>query len=223
MPAEEGVSEEVVVVVSGGEPPDSRTALVVSVRPGTPVVAADRGLEHALALGLDVTVAIGDFDSASPEAVAAAEAAGVRIERHPHEKDATDLELALDAAAAMSPSRILVLGSGGGRLDHALSTLLLLAAEHYAGAQVDAFIDAARVHVVRGERVLDGAPGELVTLLALHGPAEGVTTDGLAYALRGETLDAGSSRGVSNVFVAPTARISLDRGVLLAIRPGENA
>jgi thiamine pyrophosphokinase len=221
MPAEEGVSEEVVVVVSGGEPPDSRTALAVSVLAGTPVVAADRGLEHALALGLEVTVAIGDFDSASPESVAVAEAAGVRIERHPHEKDATDLELALDAAADMSPSRILVIGSGGGRLDHALSTLLLLGAERYAGVQIDARIDEAQVHVIRGDRVLDGVPGELVSLLALHGPAEGVTTEGLAYPLREEMLEAGSSRGVSNSFVAETARISLLRGVLLAIRPGE--
>ena len=110
------MSEEVVVVVSGGEPPDPHAALAVPL--GAPVVAADRGLEHALSLGLEVTVAVGDFDSASPEAVAVAEAAGTRIERHPAEKDATDLELALDAAAAMEPERILVLGGDGGRLDH---------------------------------------------------------------------------------------------------------
>ncbi len=90
------MSEEIVVVVSGGEPPDPRAASAVPL--GAPVVAADSGLEHALALGLEVTVAVGDFDSASPEAVAVAEAAGTRVERHPHEKDATDLELALDVA-----------------------------------------------------------------------------------------------------------------------------
>ena len=79
----------------------------------------------------------------------------------------------------------------------------------------------ARVHVIRGARSFDGAPGELVTLLALHGPAEGVTTEGLTYPLRGETLAAGSSRGVSNVFAAGTARVSVERGVLLAIVPGD--
>ena len=75
------MSEEMVVVVSGGEP--SLRAPRSPSRPARRVIAADKGLEHALALGLDVTVAVGDFDSASPEAVAAAEAAGVRIERHP--------------------------------------------------------------------------------------------------------------------------------------------
>jgi thiamine pyrophosphokinase len=219
MPAEEGVSEEIVVVVSGGEPPDRRA--VSAVPPGASVIAADRGLEHALALGLDVTVAVGDFDSASPEAVASAEAAGIRIERHPPEKDSTDLELALDLAAANDPARILVLAGDGGRLDHQLASLLILGSDRYARSEIDAFVGDARLHVVRTERSLDGAPGELVSLLALHGPAIGVVTHGLVYPLQGETLEAGSSRGVSNVFAAKSASISLERGVLLVIRPGE--
>ena len=212
------MSEAVVVVVSGGDLPAPRAALEVPV--GAPVIAADKGLEHALALGLDVTVAVGDFDSASPEAVAVAEAAGVRIERHPQEKDATDLELALDAALTMSPARILVLAAEGGRLDHLLSAALLLASERYARSQIDAFVGKARIHVLRGERELEGEPGELLTLLPVNGPAEGVTTEGLAYPLHGETLEPGSSRGVSNVFAARRARVAVERGVVLAIRPG---
>jgi len=218
MPAEEGVSNEVVVVVSGGEAP-SRDA-VSAVPEGATVVAADRGLEHAQALGLEVAVAVGDFDSASLEAVAAAERAGVRIERHAAEKDETDLELALDAAIDLRPARILVVAGRGGRLDHELSSLLLLAVEKYASAQIDALVGEANVHVVRGARELEGVPGDLLTLIPVHGAAEGVRTDGLAYPLRGETLDAGSTRGVSNVFVESTARVALERGVLLAIRPG---
>ncbi len=215
------MSEEIVVVVSGGEPPDPRAALAVPL--GAPVVAADRGLEHALALGLEVTVAVGDFDSASPEAVAQAEASGTRVVRHPADKDATDLELALDVAASLSPARILVLASAGGRLDHLLAMLALLASERYAGSRVDAFVGSARVHVVQDERELEGEPGELVTLIPMHGPAVGVTTEGLVYPLTGETLDAGSSRGVSNAFTGTSARISLERGVLLAIRPGSES
>ena len=212
------MSEEVVVVVAGGAVPAPETAQLVPL--GAPVVAADSGLDSALALGLDVTVAVGDFDSASAEAIAAAESAGVRIERHPAEKDATDLELALDEALGMSPQRILVVASRGGRLDHELAALLLLASNRFASSEVDAVVGAARIHVVRGERTLEGEPGELVTLLAVNGPAEGVTTEGLSYPLRGETLEPGSSRGVSNVFAQAVARISVERGVLFAVRPG---
>jgi len=221
MPAEEGVSEEVVVVVAGGSLLAPPTAAFVP--PGAPVIAADSGLDQALELGLEVSVAVGDFDSASPGALEAAESSGVRIERHPAEKDATDLELALDLAIAMAPERILVLAGRGGRLDHELSALLVLASGRYAAAQVDARVGEARVHVIRGERELTGEPGELVTLLAVNGPAAGVTTNGLAYPLRAETLEPGSSRGVSNTFVSDVARVAVGDGVLLCVCPGTQA
>jgi thiamine pyrophosphokinase len=218
MPAEEHVPEEVVIVVAGGPPP--LAAAGTEAPSGAPVVAADDGLEHALGLRLRVSTAVGDFDSASAAALAAAEGAGARIERHPTAKDATDLELALDAALGFEPARVLLLAGDGGRLDHQLATLLLLGSEKYRGVEIDALIGHARVHVVRGERALSGERGELLTLLAVNGPAEGVRTDGLAYPLRGERLEPGSSRGVSNVFAGKRVLISVERGVLLAVRPG---
>jgi thiamine pyrophosphokinase len=89
--------------------------------------------------------------------------------------------------------------------------------------EVDALLGSARLEVVRRERTLPGAEGELVSLIPLGGPAEGVTTEGLRYPLSDETLAAGSSRGVSNVFAAEQARITVRRGVLLAIRTGDRA
>jgi thiamine pyrophosphokinase len=205
---------ETVCVFDGGEGSPR-----LSVPPAATVIAADGGAVHALALGLHVDLAVGDFDSITPGALAALEEAGTRIERHPVAKDKTDLELALDAALVFAPGRLLVIGGGGGRLDHLLGGLLLLAADAYAGVQVDAQLGAAAVHVIRGERTLPGEPGELISLFAVHGAASGVVTDGLVYPLRGETLEPGTSRGISNVFGAPDVRIALERGVLLAVRP----
>jgi thiamine pyrophosphokinase len=218
MPAEEGVSNEVVAVVAAGPAPAPGAALAVPA--DATVIAADGGLGHAWTLGLEVSLLVGDLDSVSPEDLARAESDEIAIERHPREKDATDLELALDAASARRPKRILVVAGGGGRLDHLLSTLLLLAADKYARVELDAWIGPARVHVVRGTRELDGAPGELLTLVALQGPAERISTEGLVYPLVDETLEPGSSRGVSNVFASTRATISVGRGVLLAVRPG---
>jgi thiamine pyrophosphokinase len=201
------------VVVASGEGP------ALTLPPATTVVAADGGLLRARALGLGVDVVVGDLDSATPEALAAAEAEGARIVRHPQAKDATDLELALDEAVALGARRVLVVASAGGRLDHLLGSVLLLAAERYAALELDALVGDALVHVVRGERTLRGAPGELLTLVPLGGAADGVTTAGLEYPLRGETLAPGTTRGVSNVFLDTEARVTLERGVLLAIRP----
>lgn len=205
----------VVVVVAGGpEPPPT-----VPLPPGATVIAADGGVELARALGLRVELAVGDFDSVAEEPLAAIE----RVERHAVEKDATDLELALAAALELGPERIVVLAGAGGRLDHLFGGLLLLAADAYAGVRVDAQVGDAAVHVVRGERTLHGRSGELISLLAAHGPAVGVVTEGLVYPLRGETLEPGSTRGVSNVFDLPDVSVSLERGVLLAVRPSGSA
>lgn len=196
-----------VVVLSGGPDPPVGFALP----DGATVIAADAGAE----LGFALDLAVGDFDSISAETLAAIE----HVERHRPDKDATDLELALAAALRLEPERILVLGSPGGRLDHLLGSLLLLAADAYAGAVVDAQLGASAVHVVRGARTLQGEPGELVSLFAMHGPAHGVVTEGLVYPLRGETLDPGSSRGASNAFSTGEARVSVESGVVLAVRP----
>lgn len=203
---------DVVVVASGPGP-------AVAVPGAATVVAADGGLDRAAALGLEADVVIGDLDSVSPQALAAAEAAGARIVRHPETKDATDLELALDEAIALRASRVLVVASHEGRLDHLLGSLLLLGAARYAGLELDALVGKALVHVVRGRRTLTGAPGELVSLLAVGGAASGVVTDGLEYPLDGETLEPGSSRGISNSFTAGQATVTVDRGTLLVVRP----
>ncbi len=197
-----------VVVLAGG--PGAPAGFVPPA--GAMVIAADGGAELADAVDL----VVGDLDSISEAALGRA----TRVERHPREKDATDLELALAAALRERPARILVVGGDAGRLDHLLGSLLLLGADAYAGVQLDAQLGPASVHVVRGERTLEGRPGELVSLFALHGPAEGVTTEGLVYPLRGESLAPGSSRGTSNEFAVATARVTVERGVILAVRPG---
>lgn len=205
------------IVVAASAPPSHAAPIIAE---GAFVVAADGGADTALALGLHVDLAIGDFDSISSAGLAALERAGTRIERHAAAKDATDLELALDAALAAEPRSLLVVGSAEGRLDHVLSSLELLASSRYAGVELDARLGAALVHVIRDSRAFEGTPGELLSLHAVHGAARGVVTEGLRYPLVVETLEPGSSRGVSNVFAEPAARVSLDDGVLLAIRPG---
>lgn len=210
-------ASDTIIVVTGGDPVDA--AELGRIPEGALVIAADSGVELAQRLNLPIHLAIGDFDSVDPAALRAAEADGAAVERHPAAKDATDLELALDAAVARGATRVHVLGGNGGRLDHLLANALLLASPAYAGLEVIAHMGPARITVVRGEATLLGQPGDVVTLLAAHGVARGVTTHGLRYPLAGEDLHPGSTRGVSNELVASDAAVQLDDGVLLAVQP----
>jgi thiamine pyrophosphokinase len=210
------------VVVSGGGPPseDAAASALSSLPAGAFVVAADSGLDHALGLGLRVDVVVGDLDSVSAAGLEAAAAGGTAVERHPEAKDATDLELALDVAVARGARRILVLGPDGGRFDHVLAGAALLAGPRYAAVDIEARLGPARLVVVRSSATLTGRPGELVTLLPVHGAVAGVDTEGLLYPLRGEDLLPGSTRGVSNEMLADEARVSVRAGVLVAVQPG---
>ena len=213
-------SAPVVIVVAHGD--DVPASVRARVPADAAVVAADSGVDLALQLGLHVDVAVGDFDSVTAAGLDRAIADGARIVRHPEAKDHTDLELALAEAVLLGAARIVVIGGGGGRLDHLFAGALLLASPRYVDVAISAHLGTARVHVIRPAHpcFVDGTPGELLTLLPVGGAARGVLTDGLAYPLHGEDLDAGTTRGVSNVLTGTTAQISLTDGTLLCVLPG---
>ncbi len=200
---------------------DPATAARSWVRPGDLIVAADGGMRHVLAAGLLPDHVIGDLDSAPPEMRAPLESRGTRFHAHPPAKDETDLELALlwaagTARSAPASGAIAVLGALGGRPDQELANLLLLALPQLAGLDVVIADDPWTVRLLRGgeTRQWPGRPGDTLSLLPLGGPAAGVTTAGLAYPLRRETLNFGPARGVSNAFVAENAAVTLNRGLL---------
>ena len=181
------------------------------------VVAADSGLDHATRMGVRVDLMVGDLDSVSPAALSNYQGP---IERHPEDKDATDFELALDQAIAHpNIDRLIVVGGHGGRLDHLLANAAVVASPRFAAVDVEWIAGTTRVHVIRHHCELHGAPGEVVSLLAVGGDATGVTTSGLRWPLSNDTLEQGSARGVSNEFSKPVASVQLSAGCVLSIQP----
>ena len=184
-------------------------------------IAADSGIDHAKALGRVPELVVGDLDSASEAGLAWGEEMGATIERHRADKDETDLELAMVAALAARPARVVVAAIGGGRLDHLIANLAVLTDPRYEvnDVQIDALVDTSLLSVVHRRRDLRGEIGELISLLPMHGDAGGVTTTGLGFPLSGERLRSGSSRGVSNYFASEAGTVEVETGTLLAIQP----
>ena len=204
------------IVLTGGDPVEAELA------DGLPldayVVAADSGLGHAKTLGLAVDVLIGDMDSVDPQDAERAERAGTVIQRHPVDKDATDLELALCHVAEAGYRTVIVLGGrGGSRLDHFLGNALAIAAPQFRDLDIEWRVADTLLRVVRTSTVVTGSPGDIVSLLPLGGAATGVTTSGLRWALDRETLSPGTTRGISNELTDEQGTVTLDGGTLLVI------
>lgn len=215
------VSLRAAIIVMGGVAPDLGLAAALDSN-DVIVIAADSGAVHARTAGLSIDIAVGDFDSIPPLLLEELEGTGVRVERHPVAKDATDLELAIEVAIREGADVITVVGGHGGRVDQSFANAFVLASPTYAHISMHAILDSALVSVVHGGGgvTFAGAPGDVVTILPLHGDALGVRSEGLEYPLRGETLTAGTTRGVSNVLLEREATVSLESGTVLVVRPG---
>ena len=181
------------------------------------VIAADGGARHCLKLGITPQVVIGDFDSLTETEITTLAANGAELIRHSVEKDETDLELALDHALKLGASEVLLYGLLGGRWDMTFANLLLLASPQFAGIRfriLDGDTTGTLLH--GGEtQVLKGRPGDMVSVIPLNGPANGITYKGLQWPLENANLSFGTPKGVSNFIVSTNAHISLESGTLL--------
>jgi len=195
--------------------PDSIRSLI---REDDVIICADGGTRHALALGLEPDLVIGDLDSISPEDLDALQPLGCQIERHPVDKNATDLELALLAAQRLGINEVILVAALGGRLDQTLGNLMLMANPSYANLRLSLVDGGQAATIVRDQITIAGEIGDTVSALALSPVVEGLTYhDGLRWPLRDFTLPFGSTRGISNEMTGDRAHISLRSGILLVI------
>lgn len=214
------------LILAGGDQPDP--ALLDENWPGwrsaALVVAADGGARHAAPLGLPLHQVVGDFDSLSAEDTDELEAAGVMIARFPTNKDATDTELALLAALDAGATEITLLCSWGGRSDHAIGTLALLAHPRCGEATVVILDEQTRTQLVRSgaELTLRGAVGRIISITPWGGDAT-VSATGVRWTLDSADLIAGSTRGISNVATATESIITVHDGAVLVSEGGKEA
>lgn len=181
-------------------------------------IAADGGALPLLAAQILPEIVIGDLDSLDLVSQAALVARGVELRRFPREKDETDFELALLLAASMGADTIDVLGALGGRWDHTLANVWLLAHPALQGRRVRLLDGNQTLFLVREQATIDGRHGDTISLIPLTPEVRGITTSGLRYPLDNATLYASEARGVSNVLLAPPANVTIIHGLLIVVQ-----
>lgn len=192
--------------------------LLRRLSPGFDVfIAADRGASILARAGIQPTVIVGDMDSLDAESLAGFVAQGVPIRRHSPNKDATDLELALEFARAEGVEHVTVVGATGGRLDHTLAAVGSIASAIDLSPELaDPGVHCWLLdHAYRSELMLTEI-GATVSVLALGGPAT-LRSSGLSWPLDGILLPPLSGRGVSNVIESVPATLRVGDGLVLVM------
>ena len=181
-------------------------------RAGDLVIAADGGYASLRARGVAPDLVVGDFDSLGsvpdhPNTV-----------RLPREKDDTDTCHAMNLALDRGYTRFLLLGGVGGRLDHTVANLQLLAGLAARGARgILAGDGQAATVIANGSFDFPKSMSGYCSVFCQGAAASGVRLEGLKYPLEDAQLTASVPLGVSNEFLGVPARVSVREGALLLV------
>ncbi len=180
------------------------------------VIAANGGVNACIKADIKIDVAIGDFDSASQENIKKLKQNKVKLIKHPADKDKIDLELAIRYAVDNNADQILIYGALGKRADMTIANIT--AASVFGINKKIKIIDNNQeiTFIFPNQKTeYTGNDKDIISLIPLSYEVCGITTAGLQYQLQNETLNFGSTKGVSNRFIENKAVINTKSGILL--------
>jgi thiamine pyrophosphokinase len=200
------------VILTGGEAPDPEQVREACAG-ASMVIAADSGLDTAIAAKVEVDLVVGDFDSLSSRDLL--RQYGDAVREYPAAKDHTDTEIAVQAARDAGAERVVIVGGGGGRLDHLVGILRLFEREDGPNAWLTR---EYRVERIDTGIVLSGRIGDVVSFFPVGGDVCEMSSSGLRWNLDGLRWGRGDM-GISNEFASPRVEVQMKSGRLVMIKP----
>lgn len=179
-----------------------------------PLLAADGGANHLGRIGLRPEAVIGDLDSISPRTRLAI---GEERMVHRPDQDRTDLDKALGYAFdELGLEEMRVIGATGGRLDHAVGNLGLLARLGLGERLV--FDDGDhRILAVSGELTLEAEPGETWSFFTFD-PTVLISLGGVKWLIEDTAIDLAGQPSISNEAVSTRVAVRAEGGSVVVMR-----
>ncbi|MBN2659116.1 MAG: thiamine diphosphokinase [Spirochaetales bacterium] len=201
------------IVVTGGNAPDFEK-IKIELASAEMIVAADSGLETLMSYGEEPDFIVGDMDSIIDSTVLS----GFDKEKvliYPEDKDFTDTELALNLLYEKGCDEIVVIGGGGGRLDHIVAIYSLFFRDI---SPMRWITDKEKIFLVNGDFCINLKINTTISLFPVSKEECLMVSTGLKWSLNGLRWSVGDG-GISNVSIEDSVRIEMRSGKLAMIIP----
>ena len=181
-------------------------------RPNDYVICADGGANGIAKSGIVPDIILGDLDSITKANLNYFRKKGVEI-RKISEQDTTDFEKSLFYILEHNLNNVIVFGAVSSRPDHTLNNFSILK-RYYKILDIKMIDKEFEIFYVKKSVSFKSEIGKTVSFMAMP-IAKGISTKGLKYALKNETLEFGIREGTLNKTSAKTINISFKFGNLL--------
>lgn len=198
----------------GGEHPRQKD--LEQFRPPSLIIAADSGFAAALKAGCTPDYVVGDFDSMDLSFVKE-KIPPERIHQSPRDKDFSDTELALQLAQRLGAGSPLLIGGGGGRMDHMLAIVHIFNQDYIPAYWISAY---ERIFLIEGRAILDEKKGRTISFYPLEKAPKQVHSQGLVWELDKVAWKNGEF-SLSNRIKSSPVQIECSEGKILAMIPHE--
>jgi thiamine pyrophosphokinase len=166
-------------------------------------------------------VSLGDFDSVTDKQLSIIKKHSTSVLEFSPNKDATDLELAIDHAMSLRPKEIVILGAIGTRLDHSFAAVQLMEKCIKSGVPVILRNEKNECVICNSRKTfLRNNQYKYFSLLPVTDEII-VSISGCAYPLTKKKICRGVSLGVSNEITAQEVEITVHEGLTLIVRSND--
>lgn len=180
-----------------------------------PWTGVDAGVKGLLAAGIKVEKAYGDFDSVSADDIKLFRQS-LALDLVPSVKNFTDSELALLSLAELGYTAIDVYGALGGRKDHELMNIQLLAHDELRNLDIRLLNDTNEITlVISGVHTIEADDAKkYISFIPLYDETL-VTLKGFKYDIKDTYLYIGRTLTVSNEFKESSVTVETDKDILM--------
>ncbi len=199
-----------IVIIGGDHPPAELTLRLVE--DAEIIIAADSGFDYAWKNSIEIDYVVGDMDSTElPEIIESLPKD--KVLRLSEEKDETDTEIGLQMLKEQGASETIIIGGGGGRLDHLLGIVTLF---HREIRPDEWYTDKEAVFSIDRKRIFEGLKGRTVSFFPVGGGVCRMKSSGLKWSLDRLMWEPGDA-GISNVVTDDAMMIEPLSGRLICI------